>query len=105
MTASIALPEASYKEDAAIASFYEGLLNDLRSTPGVTAAGAGSDLPWTGWDDNAGFDSIQGEVPLPNQSSTPVIMQRRPAISARSGFRWHAAGCSISPIRLTAEKY
>ena len=68
MTASIALPEASYKENAAIASFYERLLNDLRSTPGVTAAGAGSDLPWTGWDDNAGFDSIQGEVPLPNQS-------------------------------------
>jgi predicted permease len=68
MTASVALPEASYKENASIASFYERLLNDLRSTTGVIAAGAGSDLPWTGWDDNAGFDQIQGEVPLPHES-------------------------------------
>ncbi len=68
VTASIALPEVSYKDTPAIASFYERLLNDLRGMPGVVAAGAGSDLPWTGWDDNAGFEKIQGEVPLPNES-------------------------------------
>jgi predicted permease len=37
------------------------------NTPGVSAAGAGSDLPWTGWDDNAGGFTIQGETPPPHQ--------------------------------------
>jgi len=48
----------------AIARFYERLLVGLRATSGVGAVGAGSDLPWTGWDDNAGF-GIQGEAPSP----------------------------------------
>jgi predicted permease len=36
--------------------------------PGVSAAGVGSDLPWTGWDDNAGGFEIQGETPPPHDS-------------------------------------
>jgi predicted permease len=64
LTANISLPQASYKDEKAIASFYERLLDKVRDTPEVTAAGAGSDLPWTRWDDNAGFQ-IQGEVPPP----------------------------------------
>ena len=66
LTASISLPEASYKDLKSINLFYQELLDRLRNMPGVTAVGAGSDLPWTGWDDNAGF-TIQGEVPPPRQ--------------------------------------
>jgi predicted permease len=63
LTASISLPEASYKNNDAIAAFYQRLLPEIRNIAGVSAAGAGSDLPWTGWDDNAGGFQIQGETP------------------------------------------
>ena len=66
MTASISLPRANYKDGKAIARFYEGLLEKVSNVPGVIAVGAGSDLPWTGWDENAG-PTIQGETPPPHQ--------------------------------------
>lgn len=67
MTASISLPSARYKDAQAVTGFYQRLLSELRDVPAITTVGAGSDLPWTGWDDNAGLD-IQGEVPPPHQS-------------------------------------
>ena len=67
MTASISLPQASYKDNPAAIRFYERLLERLRGLPEVNAAGAGSSLPWTGWDDNAGF-TIQGEVAPPKEA-------------------------------------
>jgi predicted permease len=66
LTASISLPQIKYKDNNAVRIFHERLLDKLRVIPGVSAAGAGSDLPWTGWDDNAGMQ-IQGETPPPNQ--------------------------------------
>jgi len=65
LTASISLPQAKYKDNNAMQVFYERLLEKLRVSPGVSAAGASSDLPWTGWDDNAGGFQIQGEAPPP----------------------------------------
>ncbi len=41
------------------------LTNSLNTLPGVESAGAGSDLPWTGYDENAGF-GIEGKKPAPN---------------------------------------
>jgi predicted permease len=66
LTASISLPQTTHKDNNAVQIFHERLLDKVRTIPGVTAAGAGSDLPWTGWDDNAGMQ-IQGETPPPNQ--------------------------------------
>jgi predicted permease len=66
LTASLSLPGATYKDPNAIARFGERLLAELRRTPGIHTAGLGSDLPWTGWDDNAGGFQIQGETPPPN---------------------------------------
>ncbi len=66
MTAGISLPQASYKDNTAVIAFYQRLLERLRAMPGIDTAGAGSSLPWTGWDDNAGF-TIQGEVPPPKE--------------------------------------
>ncbi len=67
LTASISLPDASYKDTKAVANFYDRLLDRLRSMPGITAAGAGSDLPWTGWDENTGGFQIQGETHPPHE--------------------------------------
>ena len=63
LTASLSLPHANYKDKQAVANFHQRLLDELRTTPGVIAVGAGSDLPWTGWDENNGGFFIQGEAP------------------------------------------
>lgn len=67
LTASISLPEANYKDNKTVASFYERMLTEIRETPGVITTGAGSDLPWTGWDENNGGFLIQGETPPPRE--------------------------------------
>lgn len=64
LTATLSLPDSEYKGDAPVAQFYRQMLGDLRTMPGVVAAGAGSDLPWTGWDENSSFD-IEGKQPPP----------------------------------------
>ena len=55
LTASISLPSVRYSDPAARAALFPALLDDIRRLPGVTAAGAGTDLPWTGYDENSGF--------------------------------------------------
>jgi predicted permease len=67
VTASISLPQATYKDGKTRTRFHEELLDKLGRLPGVIAVGASSDLPWTGWDDNAGGMTIQGEAPPPRQ--------------------------------------
>jgi predicted permease len=67
LTASLALPRAKYNTDAAVAHFYGGLMTGLSSLPGVEYAGAGSDLPWTGYDENAGGFDIEGKKPPPHE--------------------------------------
>jgi predicted permease len=68
LSATISLPQVAYKDAAAITQFSNSLLDKLRSLPGVMQAGIGSDLPWTGWDDNAGGFAIRGETPPPHNS-------------------------------------
>lgn len=55
LTASVSLPSVRYSDPAARGRFFAALLDDIRRLPGVTAAGAGTDLPWTGYDENSGF--------------------------------------------------
>jgi len=64
LTANLWLPNAAYKIRPEQSRFYERLATELESIPGVGSAGLGSDLPWTGWDDNITF-SIEGrKAPL-----------------------------------------
>jgi predicted permease len=65
LSGTIALPYVNYK-DAAIPRFYRQLLAQLQTIPGVESVGVGSDVPWTGYDDNAGF-TIEGKQPPPHQ--------------------------------------
>jgi len=67
LTASLSLPQAVYKKDTDIARFYDRLMANLSTLPGVESAGAGSDLPWTGYDENAGGFTIEGKKAPPHQ--------------------------------------
>jgi predicted permease len=61
LTASVALPPARYADPAQRGQFFQALLADIRRLPGVAAAGAGTDLPWTGYDENGGFQVVGGD--------------------------------------------
>ena len=66
LTATLSLPRARYKTAEQTAQFYSRLTAELAQLPGVQSAGAGSDLPWTGYDENTGF-TIEGKKPAPHQ--------------------------------------
>jgi predicted permease len=66
LTASLSLPHQRYKRGEQTAQFYSRLTNTLNQLPGVESAGAGSDLPWTGYDENAGGFLIEGKKPDPH---------------------------------------
>ena len=76
LTATISLPHKMYKSDDDRNLFYHRLLDSLNALPGVVSAGAGSDLPWTGYDENAGGFIIEG---------------RRPSAGQEFHARYHAA--------------
>lgn len=61
LTASLSLPHAQYKTAEQTAQFFDRLISNLNALPGVESAGAGSDLPWTGYDENAGGFTIEGK--------------------------------------------
>jgi predicted permease len=66
LTAKLSLPHERYKTGESIEGFYEQLIRGLQPLPGVQSAGMGSDLPWTGYNDNTGFD-IEGKQPPPHE--------------------------------------
>jgi predicted permease len=59
VTLALSLPNSRYGKEGAAGGFYGHLVERIRRIPGVQAAGAGSDLPWTGYDDNTSFN-IEG---------------------------------------------
>jgi putative ABC transport system permease protein len=48
LTMRVSLPEARYASDAAVAAFYDGVVDRLRASPGVIAVGAGLRVPAAG---------------------------------------------------------
>jgi predicted permease len=67
LTAEIALPNANYKTTDNVGSFYQRLLTNLNTLPGIAAVGVGTDLPWTGYDENLGGFTIEGKIPPPHE--------------------------------------
>ena len=65
LTASLSLPGARYGDAPKVAAFQQRLLERLAALPGAQSAGLTSDLPWTGYDENAGF-AIEGKTFPPN---------------------------------------
>jgi len=58
LTFSLSLPGSTYGEQQQRADFVADYVGRLRTLPGVTAVGAATDLPWSGWDENSGFGIV-----------------------------------------------
>ena len=66
LTARVSLPYATYKPIEA-PRFWDRLCASLDSAAGIRAAGVGTDLPWTGYDDNIGGLNLEGKKPPAGQ--------------------------------------
>jgi predicted permease len=66
LTARVSLPDATYKPLDTL-RFWGRLTASLDSVAGIRAAGVGTDLPWTGYDDNIGGFTIEGKKPAANE--------------------------------------
>jgi putative ABC transport system permease protein len=64
LTARITLPRSRYPDPGRIAAFHREVLDLLRASPGVQAAGMAAYLPFSG-DDNGWAFRIEGRPPLP----------------------------------------
>ena len=62
LTASISLPNQQYGS-VQTEQFCDRLVSGLNALPGVESAGVGSDLPWTGYDENLDGFAIEGKKP------------------------------------------
>ncbi len=58
LTFELDMPQARYKDDAKYITFLRELTDRLNALPGVETVGIGSDLPWTGYDENLGFNIV-----------------------------------------------
>jgi predicted permease len=63
VSAVVSLPEARYPKGEDSERFFRNLLSEVRRLPGVASAGLGTDLPWTGYDENLGFEIIGRPTP------------------------------------------
>jgi predicted permease len=70
LTAGISLPDEQYKTPQQVQHFYDQLLANFESLPGVQSAGVGTDLPWTGYDENAGGFTVEGRSAEYNDKTT-----------------------------------
>src|SRR5258708_40159479 len=63
LTASVSVPfTGEYRKGPYRVRFFDQLIRALEAIPGVEAAGAGSDLPWTGYDGNADGYTVEGRA-------------------------------------------
>jgi putative ABC transport system permease protein len=70
LTARVSLPEASYKEPREIVAFYQRLIREVSTLPGVQAVGAADAVPMTPGGGSFGF-AIQGR-PTPAVQEWPI---------------------------------
>ena len=62
------LPAKRYGKDDNFIAFYKNLVVRLQKLPGVQFVGVGSDVPWTGYDENTDME-IEGRPTDPNAQS------------------------------------
>jgi predicted permease len=70
LTAAISLPYEHYRTQQQVQHFYDQLIASLEALPGVQSAGVGTDLPWTGYDENAGGFTVEGRSAEYNDKTT-----------------------------------
>jgi predicted permease len=71
VTFELAFPGNTYDgpRGPRMGAFYREAVRRLNEIPGVTAAGFGTSVPWTGYDENAGIE-IPGYTPAPGEDSS-----------------------------------
>ena len=89
LTVQIAVPDASYPDEQALASFFARVIPAIAALPGVEHAGAATNLPFSGYAGN-GSISIEGQTPHAAYGDYVV---------ATSGF-FHAFGIPLKHGRL-----
>ena len=104
LTASLSLPNAEYPKDEQVARFYERLDAGLATLPGVESAGAGSDLPWTGWNENAGGFDIEGKKPAPHEEFHARYHMATPGFFSAMGIPLVAGRFFIAADKADAPK-
>jgi predicted permease len=62
ITASLELPTAKY-DRAGAAEFHRRAQERIQALPGIRAVTFSSDLPWTGYDENTGFEIVGRQFP------------------------------------------
>jgi putative ABC transport system permease protein len=62
ITASVELPTAKYDATASVA-FFRRAAERIRALPGIKEVAFTSDLPWTGYNENTGFDIVGRQFP------------------------------------------
>jgi putative ABC transport system permease protein len=62
LTFELLLPSQAYDQQAR-ARFFRNFLAEVREIPGVQGAGAATDLPWSGWDENSGLTIVGKTFP------------------------------------------
>lgn len=70
LTASLSLPDEHYKTAQQTRHFYSQLISNLEALAGVQSAGVGTDLPFTGYDENTGGFSVEGRPAEYNDKTT-----------------------------------
>ena len=109
LTFSISVRGAAHSDDSRTTAFFETLLDRIKTLPGVRSAGASTALPWTGWDENAGF-LIVGD-PAPGERSpharynsvTPEYFQTIGAPLKRGRWLTEADNSTAAPVVLVNE--
>ena len=74
LTASLMLPEASYRDPSRRAGFYRALVERVAAAPGVKAAGLVSDLPFGG--SKSGGDVVVEGAPAPRAGDRLIAFYR-----------------------------
>ena len=93
LTFEVAFPSKGYNDDLRV-SFYRETVRRIREIPGVQDAGFATSLPWTGYDENTGFD-IAGYAPRPDESISARYQAATPGFFRALGTRL-ASGRSLN---------
>lgn len=70
LTFQVALRSAGPPAPGTIARTYQNIRESIARIPGVTSVGATTNLPWSGYDENTGFDII-GRPRVPEGADSP----------------------------------
>ncbi len=110
LTMQVSLPAFKYGEPNRVKAFYDGVLDEIRSVPGVLSVGAVSDLPLSGSVHSGSFN-IQGRTIAPGEdelhadlrSATPEYFQTMKIPLLRGRFFTEQDNREARPVAIIDE--